>query len=82
MIYKYKGYQFETPRGSKLLKIVKIDYDLYSWVLLADSEQKQLVMIDYEGTGWEDSDTKGEYVDTLFEPDGYVWHYFVEYKNV
>ena len=82
MIYKYKGYHLETPRGSKLLKIAKIGDDLYSWVLLADSEQKQLVMIYFEGTGWEDSDTKGEYVDTLFEPDGYVWHYFVEYKNV
>lgn len=82
MIYKYDSDRFETPRGSKLLKIAKIKGAFYAWVLLAESEQKQLILIDYTGTGWEGETPKGEYVDTLFDPDGYVWHYFVEYRNV
>ena len=67
-----------VPLHSKLLKIAYQEDTLFAWFLV-DPKQELIKATYFEiyGTGHEiPNHMDGYYVDTVFSPDGFVWHIF------
>lgn len=68
----------EVPIDAKLLKLGYQSDQLYAWYLV-DPEITDTKYIYYEiyGTGQAITSNQANfYVDTLFDPQGFVWHIF------
>lgn len=48
------------------------------WILLDDDYDEKTWAITSVGTGWEINEISGDYVGTVQDDYGYVWHYFLE----
>lgn len=73
--------RLHLPIGSGLLTVqLQKDWPTL-WVLVDDTqEHTEVVRITCFGTGWDiPDDYRGEYLSTVQETDGYVWHYFFEH---
>ncbi len=78
-IYKYRigpayGFEIEMPRGAKILSAGMQQGHFCIWALVDTDEEmcKHEFMI--YGTGWDN--VEGEFIGTVFEGDGFVWHVF------
>ena len=78
-IYKYEfEEEMDTPVGAKLIKLGYQGSTLYGWYLV-DLEEFNITTVYYEiyGTGQPITSNQAKfYVDTVFHPNGLVWHIF------
>lgn len=84
MIYKYRigmSTTISLPYDSRILTAQRQHDDIHVWVELGTHPK-----IDYEfyfvGTGWDQDTSNDNYISTVFDEDGYVWHVFYKESNV
>lgn len=78
-IYKYDiSHPVEVPASAALLKVGMQEGRINAWYCIdTDEVSTRIDRWAIIGTGW-DMDDLGDidYVDTLFDPEGFVWHIY------
>lgn len=78
-VYKFPiDYPVEVPLSAALLKVQLQNDHTMAWYCV-DTDEKQYRVDTYYsiGTGWDLADYGDvDYVDTLFNEDGFVWHIY------
>ena len=82
-IYKYElpiAPGFVSIINEKIIKILKVDYQNglpMVWAMVDTEDIGVESRIMSFGTGWELPNGVEEYVGSLQDSEGYVWHYFI-----
>jgi hypothetical protein len=63
------------PKGAKPLHVNHQGTSMV-WALVDDSRSMVTHKFNIVGTGWDLEDIEGEYLGTVHEPNGFVWHVF------
>ena len=75
-IYKYQLNDYVLmPKGAKPLHVNHQGGD-FVWALVDNSQPMVTHRFNVVGTGWDLTYVNGEYLGTLHEPNGMVWHAF------
>jgi hypothetical protein len=84
-IYKYElkrelHQYIILPEGAKPLTARFLNGKIYVWVLIPDTGRYNNDVSFYiVGTGWEmEEDMQPEYLSTVFDDKGFVWHIFCD----
>ena len=78
-VYKYDiSHIIKVPKSAALLKVAYQDGCITAWYCVdTDDKDTKLQRFYSIGTGWDLSDYSDiDYVDTLFDPEGFVWHIY------
>jgi hypothetical protein len=73
---------FDLPKHAKVLKLAMQHGKETLWAMVDPEAEVESREIIFAGTGWRLSSTINEwqYLETIFAPDGTVWHYFLKDK--
>lgn len=83
-VYKYPfATEMSVPLRAKLLKVAYQEGELFAWFLVDPKEELiKTKYMEIYGTGQPFSNGSAEfYVNTVFDPNGFVWHIFEYYHE-
>jgi len=79
-IHKYPLFAYrpnvEMPKNAVIIKVGIQNGILHLWAVVDTDEEKETREFIVYGTGWELEDGVQDYLGTVFDGDGYVWHLF------
>ena len=82
-IYKYDiSHPIEVPISAALLKVAMQDNCITAWYCI-DTDDTKFTVDKFHciGTGWDlENYPDIDYVDTLFDNEGFVWHIYQEVR--
>lgn len=65
----------QMPKGAKPIHVNHQGASMV-WAIVDDSRSTIVHEFNIVGTGWDLEDVKGNYIGTVHEPNGFVWHVF------
>lgn len=76
--YAAGPYKVLMQKGAEILKVDFQNGDIMIWAIVWPDNDMEEVSFSIYGTGHPFESTSDKYIDTVFDPDGYVWHLFKE----